>query len=185
MLPAGPRGRGNRCRLRRYLKFGDALAEGVPLFGFLIHSGRRAAARREIHVTDFGRPRLLGWLGCAVPCSRLRTPRSRAQLRPNTDWYRLASRLGRGLTMALDFPNPSRSYDATLRAVRFWGHDGAMEASFFVSRDALQRIQPSVRSDEESLLRAFDLHRKLIHAAAAKVYQRERRALYELKRDDF
>jgi len=33
-------------------------------------------------------------------------------------------------TMALNFPNQSRSYDATLRAVRFWGHDGAMEASF-------------------------------------------------------
>ena len=34
-------------------------------------------------------------------------------------------------TMLLSFPNQSRSYDATLRAVRFWGHDGAMEVAFF------------------------------------------------------
>ena len=50
--------------------------------------------------------------------------------------------------MALDFPNQSRSYDATLRAVRFWGHDGAMEASFFVNEDALKLIQPGMRFDE-------------------------------------
>jgi hypothetical protein len=39
--------------------------------------------------------------------------------------------------MSLSFPNQSRSYDATRRAVRFWGHDSAMEASFFVTEDAL------------------------------------------------
>jgi len=87
--------------------------------------------------------------------------------------------------MALDFPNPSRSYDATLRAVRFWGHDGAMEAPFLVSQDALQRIQPGIRFDEEGLLRAFDRHRELIHATATKVYRRRRKALYELMLDDF
>ena len=27
--------------------------------------------------------------------------------------------------MSLNFPNQSRSYDATLRAVRFWGHDNS------------------------------------------------------------
>ena len=43
--------------------------------------------------------------------------------------------------MSLNFPNQSRSYDATLRAVRFWGHDGAMEASFFVNEEALKRIR--------------------------------------------
>ena len=32
--------------------------------------------------------------------------------------------------MTLSFSNQSRFYDATWRAVRFWGHDGAMEASF-------------------------------------------------------
>jgi hypothetical protein len=95
-------------------------------------------------------------------------------------------RLRRGdPTMALDFPNPSRSYDATLQAVRFWGHDGAMEASFLVNGDALQRVQPGMRLDEEGLLCAFDRHRHLIHAAAAKVYRRGRKALYELVLDDF
>ena len=68
--------------------------------------------------------------------------------------------------MSLSFPNPSRSYDATLRAVRFWGHDGAMEASFFVNWEALTRIQPGMRTDEAGLLSAFDLHRALILATA-------------------
>ncbi|MGC2179970.1 MAG: DUF1488 family protein, partial [Bradyrhizobium sp.] len=43
----------------------------------------------------------------------------------------------------IDFPNHSRSYDQTRRAVRFWGHDSAIEASFFISEDALRRIQPN------------------------------------------
>ena len=40
----------------------------------------------------------------------------------------------------LNFPNQSRFFDPTRRAVRFWGYDSAMEWSFFVSEDALQRI---------------------------------------------
>ena len=87
--------------------------------------------------------------------------------------------------MALDFPNPSRSYDATLRAVRFWGHDGAIEASFFVNRDALKQIQPGICLDEEGLLSAFDRQRNMIHTTATKVYRRGRKALYELLPDDF
>jgi hypothetical protein len=87
--------------------------------------------------------------------------------------------------MALDFRIRVVSYDATLRAVRFCGHEGAMEASFFVNRDALQRIQPGIGLDEEGLLRAFDRHRNLIHTTAAKVFRRGRKALYELMPDDF
>jgi Protein of unknown function (DUF1488) len=87
--------------------------------------------------------------------------------------------------MSLSFPNQSRSYDATLRAVRFWGHDGAMEASFFVNEDALKRIQPGVRSDESGLLTAFDSHRDLIYATATKVYRRGRKGSYELIAGDF
>jgi Protein of unknown function (DUF1488) len=68
--------------------------------------------------------------------------------------------------MTLGFPNESRAYDATLRAIRFWGHDGAMEASFFVNRDALQRIDPGMRFDEEAVLRVFDVHRDLINVVA-------------------
>ena len=50
--------------------------------------------------------------------------------------------------MSLMFPNQSRSYDATRRAVRFWGHDRAMEWSFFVTEDALKRLHPAMSQDE-------------------------------------
>jgi hypothetical protein len=62
-------------------------------------------------------------------------------------------------TMALSFPNKSRAFDATRRAVRFWGHDSAMEVAFFVTEDALRRVQPHMRLDEAGLLRAFDSNR--------------------------
>jgi Protein of unknown function (DUF1488) len=87
--------------------------------------------------------------------------------------------------MTVNFPNQSRSYDATLRAVRFWGHDGAMEASFYVSEDALKRIQPGLRCNEAAILRAFDSHRDLIYTTAAKVYRRGRKGSYELIAADF
>ena len=65
-------------------------------------------------------------------------------------------------TMALNFFNQSRSYDATLHAVRFSGHDGAMEVSFYVNEDALKRIQPGLRPDEAGILGAFDANRDVI-----------------------
>jgi len=48
--------------------------------------------------------------------------------------------------MPPSFSNRSRFYDATRRAVRFWGHDSAMEAVFFVTEDALKRVQPGMRA---------------------------------------
>ena len=87
--------------------------------------------------------------------------------------------------MSLSFPNQSRAYDATLRAVRFWGHDGAMEVSFFVNEDALKRIEPGVQPNESALLSAFDSHRELIYAAAAKAYGHGRKGSYELTLADF
>lgn len=80
----------------------------------------------------------------------------------------------------IDFPNHSRSYDQTRRAVRFWGYDSAIEASFFVAEDALTRIQPDTRRDESGFLSAFDSNRDLICAAAAKVYVRGSRGSYDL-----
>jgi len=88
-------------------------------------------------------------------------------------------------TMSLSFPNQSRSYDATRRAVRFWGHDSAMEASFFVTEDALKRIHPSMPFDEIGMLRAFDEHRELIYSTAAKVYARGYKGSYDLVSTDF
>lgn len=86
--------------------------------------------------------------------------------------------------MTLHFPNQSRSYDSRRQAVRFWGHDGAMEAAFFVTEEALKRLQPDT-SGETGLLRAFDVNRELIHATAAKVYGRGPKGSYDLVSADF
>ena len=85
----------------------------------------------------------------------------------------------------IDFPNHSRSYDPTRRAVRFWGHDSAIEASFFIEEDALARIQPDVPFDETGFLNAFDSNRDLICAAAAKIYVRGTRGSYDLVAANF
>jgi len=85
----------------------------------------------------------------------------------------------------LNFPNPSRVFDLTRRAVRFWGHDSAMECSFFVNEDALRRLKPDTERDEASLLLAFDTNRQLIQAAATKAYTRSRKGSYELAVTDF
>jgi hypothetical protein len=85
----------------------------------------------------------------------------------------------------IDFPNHSRSYDGTRRAVRFWGHDSAIEASFFISEDALRRIQPDAHPDASSLLNAFDSNRDLICAAAARIYVRGSRGSYDLVAANF
>jgi hypothetical protein len=85
----------------------------------------------------------------------------------------------------IDFPNYSRSYDRTRHAVRFWGHDSALEASFFIEEDAVRRIQPDVRPDESGYLKAFDSHRDLICAAAARVSARGSRGSYDLVAANF
>jgi hypothetical protein len=85
----------------------------------------------------------------------------------------------------IDFPNHSRSYDQTRRAVRFWGHDSAMEASFYIEEDALRRIQPDVQPNESGFLDAFDSNRNLICAAAAKIYRRGSRGSYDLVAANF
>jgi hypothetical protein len=87
----------------------------------------------------------------------------------------------------LDFPNPSRVFDSTRRAVRFWGHDSAMEWSFFVTEEALKRLQPNVARtvDEATLLRVFDTNRAKIYAVAKTAYARKRQGSYELVATDF
>ena len=85
----------------------------------------------------------------------------------------------------IEFPNHSRSYDQTRRAVRFWGYDCALEASFFIEEDALRRIQPDTRSDESGFLNAFDCNRDVICAAAAKLYVRGSRGSYDLVAANF
>ncbi|HLA20883.1 MAG TPA: DUF1488 domain-containing protein [Pseudolabrys sp.] len=89
------------------------------------------------------------------------------------------------VNQAVTFPNASRCYDATRRAVAFWGYDRSMENSFFVTWDALKQIQPNLQADEAGLLRAFDSNRKLIYEIAAKVYGRGRKSVYNLVAADF
>jgi hypothetical protein len=85
----------------------------------------------------------------------------------------------------IDFPNQSRAYDATRRAVRFWGYDSAIEASFYVSEDALARIEPGISLDERGCLHAFDANRDRICATAARVYVRGSRGSYDLGAANF
>jgi len=85
----------------------------------------------------------------------------------------------------IDFPNHSRSYDPTRRAVRFWGYDSAIEASFFIAEDALRRIQPDAQRDASGFLSAFDSNRDLICAAAARIYVRGSRGSYDLVAANF
>jgi Protein of unknown function (DUF1488) len=87
--------------------------------------------------------------------------------------------------MPLKFPNYSRSYDRTRQAVRFWGYDTSIEYSFFVTVDALERVEPRLRRDEEGFLDAFDAHRDLIFQTAAAVHSRDRKSRYELVGTDF
>jgi hypothetical protein len=87
------------------------------------------------------------------------------------------------VNQTVTFPNLSRSYDATRHAVRFWGYDRSMENTFYVSAEALEQIQPNAR-DAADLLRAFDINRDRIYAAAAKVYARGHRGSYDLNAAD-
>lgn len=86
--------------------------------------------------------------------------------------------------MTINFPNPSRSYDATRRAVRFWGYDRSMESSFFIMAAALKQMEPNLQLDATDILRAFDVNRERIHSIAAKVYARGRRGTYDLNVGD-
>jgi Protein of unknown function (DUF1488) len=99
-------------------------------------------------------------------------------------WLSWLSQDRKPTNMAINFPNQSRSYDATRQAVRFWGHDRSMESSFFVTADALRQMQPDLRFDAIDLLQAFDVNRERIYAIAARVYARGRRGSYELKAAD-
>jgi len=80
-------------------------------------------------------------------------------------------------------PEPLFRYDAPHRA--FLGHESAMEFTFFVTEDALKRVQPDMRHDRAGILNTFDNNRELICRTAAKVFARGRKASYDLHPDDF
>ncbi len=85
----------------------------------------------------------------------------------------------------LNFPNASRSYDATRRCIRFWGYDGALEVSFFMEEAALLHIARGTAPGESSLLKSFDQNRERIQRTASQVYKRRRKGSYELIASDF
>jgi len=89
--------------------------------------------------------------------------------------------------MTLSFPNQSRSFDATRNRVRFWGYDSAIEISFFVEADALQKFSPEMSRAEAGFLKAFDAARERIHEVADKVYVCRHKGAYAyiLAAEDF
>jgi hypothetical protein len=74
------------------------------------------------------------------------------------------------LIVALQFPNPSRSYDASRHCVCFWGYDNSREITFLVDDAMLRNLHPGVGSDERSILGAFDQGREKILDIAKKLY---------------
>jgi hypothetical protein len=74
------------------------------------------------------------------------------------------------LIVAIQFPNPSRSYDASRHCVCFWGYDNSREITFLVDCAMLRSLQPDVGSDERSILGAFDQVRENILELAKKLY---------------
>ena len=87
--------------------------------------------------------------------------------------------------MTLNFPNASRSYDATRNLVRFWGYDSALEISFLVEVSALRKLMPQMSDLEVDYLESFDATREQILEAARKVYSRAGRGPYLLAAADF
>jgi hypothetical protein len=80
--------------------------------------------------------------------------------------------------MALNFPNASRSFEAVQNRVRFWGHDSALEITFFIDAETLMGICPGIGLTEADLLAAFDSAIERIHRAAINVYGRGRKGTY-------
>ena len=72
--------------------------------------------------------------------------------------------------MTLNFPNASRSFDASRNQICFWGYDKTIEISCYMGVDALQRIDKEVSLVETDLLRSFDAGLEQIHKVASKIY---------------
>ena len=87
--------------------------------------------------------------------------------------------------MSLNFPNASRSYDATRRCVCFWGYDSTFEVPFYVDESALTKLSTPETIDEASSLQVFDENRSRIQQAAGTAYGRQRQKLYRLSAAEF
>lgn len=73
--------------------------------------------------------------------------------------------------MALSFPNPSRSYDASRHCVCFWGYDNTREVAFQVPEHVLMHFgEESPSAEEADFLASFDRNRDEILLMAQDIY---------------
>jgi Protein of unknown function (DUF1488) len=87
--------------------------------------------------------------------------------------------------VALNFPNISRYFDDRRAMVHFWGHDSALEISFYIDKAALESLAPLIEKTEEEYLAIFDTYVDDVHATARKVYSRHLEDAYFLSAADF
>jgi hypothetical protein len=87
--------------------------------------------------------------------------------------------------MAMQFPNISRSFDATRGCVRFSGYDHTKEVAFFIEQSVVRLVDGGALTSTESLLAAFDHHRDRICRAAIRAYGQRREGSYTLTMADF
>lgn len=73
--------------------------------------------------------------------------------------------------VTLNFPNPSRTYDASRHCVCFWGYDNSREITFLVDEAMLAKLNSDTGSSESALLAAFDRNRERILALARDLYE--------------
>jgi hypothetical protein len=82
------------------------------------------------------------------------------------------------VTMGLEFPNPSRSYDPENKRIRFTGHDGMFEIAFSIEVDALSKNTFAASEAEACYLKAFDTASKFVRELARTAYARTRKNSY-------
>jgi hypothetical protein len=88
------------------------------------------------------------------------------------------------ITMGLEFPNPSRSYDPDNKRVRFTGHDGMFEIAFSIEVDALSKNTFAASEAEAGYLKAFDAASRFVREIARTAYERTTRHSYALTAAD-
>lgn len=86
--------------------------------------------------------------------------------------------------MALNFPNPVRSFDAGRSCISFWGSDASLEIAFQIDIDALRKLGAADGAGEAQLLAIFDSHRDVILHAAGTAYNRRKASYHRITATD-
>ena len=82
--------------------------------------------------------------------------------------------------MALNFPNPVRTFEPGRACVSFWGSDSALEISFQIEIDALRKLGAGAGDGESQMLSVFDQNRAAILKAATNAYGRRRSTYHRI-----